>query len=54
MRITKSFGVIAFAIFLSSGIARLFPMQSTSLAVADAATVTPNVAVESQYDTTHV
>src|SRR6201993_129670 len=54
MRITKSFGVIAVAIFLSTGITRLFPMRSTAVAVADAATVTPNVAVEPQYDTTHV
>src|ERR1700678_2557614 len=54
MRVTKSFGVIAIAIFLSSGIARLFPMQSTALAVANAATVTPNVTVEPQYDTAHV
>src|SRR5271169_1053016 len=54
MRITKSFGVIAVAIFLSTGIARLFPMRSTALAVADAATVTPNVTVEPQYDTAHV
>jgi len=50
MRITKSFGAIAVAIFLSTGIARLFPMRST----ADAATVTPNVTVEPQYDTAHV
>src|ERR1700758_4745859 len=54
MRITKSFGVIAIAIFLSTGIARLFPMQITAVAVADAATVTPNVTVGPQYDTTHV
>src|SRR5260370_12703281 len=54
MRITKFFGVIAIAIFLSTGIARLFPMRSTALAVVDAATVTPNVTVEPQYDTTHV
>src|SRR3981189_1952731 len=53
MRITKSFGVIAIAITLSSGGARLFP-TSTALAAADAATVTPNVSVEPQYDTTHV
>ncbi len=54
MRITKSFGVIAIAIFLSTGIARLVPMRSTALAAADTATVTPNVTVEPQYDTTHV
>src|SRR5580698_9103881 len=54
MRITKSFGVIAVAIFLSTGIARLFPMRSTALEVANAATVTPNVTVGPQYDTTHV
>src|SRR5580700_7833895 len=54
MRITRPLGVIAIAIFLSSGIARLFPLRSTALAVADAATVTPNVTVEPQYDTTHV
>ncbi|WP_433964135.1 VOC family protein [Tunturiibacter gelidiferens] len=54
MRITRSFGVIAIAIFLSTGSARLFPMRGTALAVADAATVTPNVTVEPQYDTAHV
>src|SRR5271154_776804 len=54
MRITRSFGVIAIAIFLSTGIARLFPMQSSALAVADAATVTPDVTVGPQYDTAHV
>src|ERR1700684_2533229 len=54
MRITRSFGVIAIAIFLSTGIARLFPMQNSALAVADAATVTPDVTVGPQYDTAHV
>src|SRR5580692_4322070 len=54
MRINRPLGVIAIAIFLSTGIARLFPMWSTALAVADAATVTPSVTVEPQYDTTHV
>src|SRR6201987_5803617 len=54
MRITRSFGVIAVAVFLSTGIARLFPMRSSASIVADAATVTPNVAVGPQYDTTHV
>jgi hypothetical protein len=54
MRITKSFGLIAIAIFVSTGIARLFPMRSTALAVAEAATVTPDVTVEPQYDTAHV
>jgi hypothetical protein len=54
MRITRPFGVIAVAIFLSTGIACLFPMRSSALVVADAATVTPNVAVGPQYDTTHV
>jgi hypothetical protein len=54
MRVIKCFGVIAIATFLSTGIARLFPLRSTALAVADAATVTPNVTVEPQYDTTHV
>src|SRR3984957_12259312 len=47
MRIAKSCAVIAIAIFLSAGMAPLFP-------VADAATVTPNVTVEPQYDTAHV
>jgi predicted enzyme related to lactoylglutathione lyase len=46
--------VIAIAIFLSTGIARPFPMRSADLAAADAATVTANVAVGPQYDTTHV
>src|ERR1700757_4276596 len=54
MRITRSFGAIAIAILLSTGIARPFPMRSTTLAVADAATVTPNVTVAPQYDTTNV
>src|SRR5580692_4795856 len=54
MRINRPLGVIAIAIFLSTGIARLFPMWSTALAVADAASVTPSVTVEPQYDTAHV
>jgi predicted enzyme related to lactoylglutathione lyase len=54
MRITKAFGAIAIAIFLSTGIARSFPMRSTALTAADAATATPNVTVGPQYDTTHV
>jgi predicted enzyme related to lactoylglutathione lyase len=54
MRITRSFGVIAIAIFLSTGIARLFPLQRPALAVANAATITPDVTVGPQYDTTHV
>jgi predicted enzyme related to lactoylglutathione lyase len=54
MRVIKCFGVIAIAIFLSTGTARLFPTGSTALAVAEAATVTPNVTVEPQYDTAHV
>jgi hypothetical protein len=54
MRITRSFGVIAIAIFLSTGIACLFPAPSTALAAGDAAAVTPDVAVAPQYDTTHV
>jgi hypothetical protein len=54
MRITRSFGMIAIAIFLSTGIARLFLMRSTARAAAHAATVTPNVTVEPQCDTTHV
>jgi predicted enzyme related to lactoylglutathione lyase len=54
MRISKAFGAIAISIFLSTGIARPFPMRSTAVAAADAATATPNVAVEPQYDTTHV
>jgi hypothetical protein len=49
----KSFGV-AIAMLMSTGIAPLFPMWSTALAVADAATVTPNVTVEPQYDTAQV
>jgi hypothetical protein len=47
MRITKPCGVIAIAIFLCAGRARLFPF-------VEAATVTPNVTVEPQYDTAHV
>src|SRR5246500_4126511 len=54
MRINQSFGAIAIAIFLSTGTARLFPSGSSALAVAEAATVTPNVTVEPQYDTAHV
>jgi hypothetical protein len=47
MRINRSCAVIAIAISLSAGMAPLFP-------AADAATVTPNVTVEPQYDTAHV
>ena len=47
MRIAKSCAVIAVAIFLSAGTVRPFP-------VAEAATATPNVTVEPQYDTAHV
>src|SRR5271156_4816629 len=54
MRIAKSFGMIVIAYFLSTGIARLYPVWSTALAVAQSATVTPNVAVGPQYDTNHV
>src|SRR5271156_5247539 len=54
MRIAKSFGMIVIAYFLSTGIARLYPVWSTALAVADAATATPDVTVGPQYDTTHV
>jgi predicted enzyme related to lactoylglutathione lyase len=54
MRINKSLGAMAIAIFLSTGTARLFPTGSTALAVAEAAKVTPNVTVEPQYDTAHV
>ena len=54
MRINKSLAAITIAIFLSTGTARLFPTGSTALAVAEAATVTPNVTVEPQYDTAHV
>src|SRR6202167_196170 len=54
MRITRTFGALAIASFLSTGIACLLPMRSTALAFADAATVTPNVTVGPQYDTTHV
>jgi predicted enzyme related to lactoylglutathione lyase len=54
MRITKSFGVIALAICLTTGIARLLSGWSAVVVVANAATVTPNVTVGPQYDTTHV
>jgi predicted enzyme related to lactoylglutathione lyase len=54
MRINKSFGAIAITIFLSTGTACVFSAESTALAVAEAATVTPNVTVEPQYDTAHV
>src|SRR3984957_18428057 len=54
MRITKTSGVVAVAIFLNTGIARLFPTGSTAPAIAEAATVTANVTVEPQYDTAHV
>jgi predicted enzyme related to lactoylglutathione lyase len=54
MPISKNFRLIAIAISLSTGIARPFPMRSTALAASDAATASPNLAVEPQYDTTHV
>jgi hypothetical protein len=51
MRITKSLGVISIAGFLGAG---LLQLQGSSPAFAQAAAATPNVAVEPQYDTTHV
>jgi hypothetical protein len=51
MRITKSLGVISIAAFLGAGWLQL---QGSSSAFAQAAAATPNVAVEPQYDTTHV
>src|SRR3984885_13754991 len=51
MRITKSLGVISIAAFLGAG---LLQLQGSSPAFAQAAAATPNVAVEPQYDTTHV
>jgi predicted enzyme related to lactoylglutathione lyase len=54
MRVIKCFGVIVIAILLSMGSARMFPMGSTALAAAAAATIMPNVTVGPQYDTAHV
>jgi predicted enzyme related to lactoylglutathione lyase len=51
MRPIRALGLVAITVLLSAG---LFRSQSTSLGTAIAATVTPNVAVEPQYDTTHV
>jgi hypothetical protein len=51
MRIAKSLGVISIAAFLRAG---LLQLQGSSPAVAQAAAATLNVAVEPQYDTTHV
>jgi predicted enzyme related to lactoylglutathione lyase len=51
MRITKSLCAISFLAFVSVG---LLPLQISSPAFAQAAVVTPNVAVAPQYDTTHV
>jgi hypothetical protein len=54
MRVINTSGMIAVAILLSTGTARLLPMGSTALAADNAARVTPSVTAEPQYDTAHV
>jgi hypothetical protein len=51
MRIAKSLGLISIAAFVSAG---LLQLQSSTPVFAQSAATTPNVAVEPQYDTTHV
>jgi predicted enzyme related to lactoylglutathione lyase len=54
MRVIQCFSVIAIAILLDTGTDRMFPMGSFAPTAAEAATVTPDVTVEPQYDTAHV
>jgi hypothetical protein len=51
MLITKYLGVISIAAFFGAG---LLQLQGPSPAFAQAAAATPNVAVEPQYDRTHI
>src|ERR1700748_1360603 len=51
MRITKSPGLISIAAFFCAG---LLQLQHSTPVFAQSAATTPNVAVEPQYDTTHV
>jgi hypothetical protein len=54
MRLKKFLGMVALAGFLNSGNARSFSMWGTAQVHAEAATITPDVAVAPQYDTAHV
>jgi hypothetical protein len=51
MRVTRSFALISIAAFVSVSLPEV---QSSIPVFAQAAAITPNVAVEPQYDTTHV
>ena len=54
MRISRTLAVTAVVAVLTLGSARLLLLSGTAPAVARAAVATPNFAVGSQYDTTHV
>jgi hypothetical protein len=54
MRISRALAVTAVVAVLTLGSARLLLLSRTVPAVAQAAVATPNFAVGSQYDTTHV
>jgi hypothetical protein len=54
MRISRALAVTAVVAVLTLGSARLLPLPRTAPAAVQAAVATPNFAVGSQYDTTHV
>jgi hypothetical protein len=54
MRISRALAVTAVVAVLTLGSARLLLLSGTAPAAAQAAVATPNFAVGSQYDTTHV
>ena len=54
MRISRALAVTAVVAVLTLGSARLLLLERTAPAAAQAAVATPNFAVGSQYDTTHV
>jgi len=54
MRISRALAVTAIVAVLTLGSARLLLLSRTAPAAAQAAVATPNFAVGSQYDTTHV
>jgi predicted enzyme related to lactoylglutathione lyase len=53
-RMKRSLGAMAVAVLLGAGSACLFPWSRTTFAATKAASITPNVAVGPQYDTTHI
>jgi len=54
MRLPRAFSAAAFMVFLTFATARISICQQTAAITTHDPSVTPNVAVEPQYDTTHV